>query len=83
MNAEVAVVDVELSPMARQTGVAYIHDVELDAGVELGVGDRLQLRDEGGALWDATVAAVEPVRFGRKYRLTMRPTETSTTSGVS
>ena len=53
--------------MARQTGVTYLHDVELDAG------DDVQLRDEGGTLWNATVTAVEPVRFGgRKYRLLLR-----------
>jgi hypothetical protein len=69
MSAAVPVVDVELSPMARQTGVTYIHDIDLDAGVELAVGDEVRLRDEGGALWEATVAAVETVRFGRKYRL--------------
>jgi hypothetical protein len=67
------IVDVELSPVARQNGVTYVHDVALDAGVELGVGDQLRLRDEGGTAWDATVVAVEVVRFGRKYRLTIRP----------
>jgi hypothetical protein len=61
--------DLELSPMARQAGVAYLHDVDLDAGQELAVGDRLRVRDEGGTLWAAEVTAVEEVRFGRKYRL--------------
>jgi hypothetical protein len=69
MTAAVPVFDVELSPMARQTGVTYVHDVELDAGVDLAVGDEVRLRDEGGALWVATVVAVETVRLGRKYRL--------------
>lgn len=69
MTAAVPAVDVELSPMARQTRVAYVHDIDLDAGVELAVGDAVRLRDEGGTRWDATVTAVEPVRFGRKYRL--------------
>lgn len=72
MTGAVPFVDVELSPMARQTGVAYIHDVDLDAGVELVVGDEVRLRDEGGERWDATVTAVEPVRFGRKYRLQVK-----------
>ncbi|WP_416957825.1 hypothetical protein ACNKF0_09525 [Nocardioides sp. T5] len=63
------VVDLELSPMARQTGVAYLHDVFLDAGEELAVSDRLTVRDEGGTLWDGEVVAVEKVRLGRKYRL--------------
>ena len=65
----VPVVDLELSPMARERGVTYLHDVHLDAGVELTVGDRVQVRDEGGALWDAVVSAVEEARLGRRYRL--------------
>jgi hypothetical protein len=69
MSAAVPLFDVELSPMARQTGVTYLHDVELDAGVALTVGDEVRLRDEGDALWAATVVAVETVRDGRKYRL--------------
>jgi hypothetical protein len=73
MSGPVKAVDVELTPMARQTGVAYIHDVQLDADVGLAVGDNVQLRDEGGVLWEATVAVVEPVRLGRKYRLTISP----------
>jgi hypothetical protein len=67
------VVDLELSPVGRQTGVAYLHDVDLDAGEVLAPGDRLVLRDEGGALWEAEVAAVEEVRLGRKYRLCIAP----------
>lgn len=55
--------------MTRQLGVTYLHDVDLDAGVELLVGDMVRLRDEGGTTREATVTGVEPVRFGRKYRL--------------
>lgn len=65
--------DVELSPVGRQTGVAYLHDVDLDAGHVLAPGDRLVVRDEGGALWDAEVTAVEGVRVGRRYRLRVTP----------
>jgi hypothetical protein len=72
MPAAVPDFEVELSPVARQLGVTYLHDVDLDVGVELAVGDDVRLRDEGGALWDATVAAVEKVRVGRKYRLLLR-----------
>lgn len=59
--------------MSRKAGVAYVHDVDLDAGVLLAEGDRLVVRDEGGALWDAVVVAREEVRFGVKYRLSIRP----------
>lgn len=72
MTSATPVFDVELSPVARQNGVTYLHDVDLDTDVELRVGDELRLRDEGGTAWDATVVAVETVRFGRKYRLTIR-----------
>ena len=73
MTAAGPVLEVELSPVARQEGVTYLHDVHLDADVRLGVGDQLRLRDEGGAPWDATVVAVAVVRFGREYRLAIRP----------
>jgi hypothetical protein len=63
------VVELALSPMARQAGAAYVHDVGLDEGVELAEGDRLVVWDEGGALWHAVVVAREQVRFGVKYRL--------------
>lgn len=63
----------ELSPTARQQGVAYVHDVELDDGQELHPGDRVEIRDEGGAFFAATVEAVEPARFGNKYRLHIQP----------
>jgi hypothetical protein len=68
------VYEVELSPMARQTGVTYLHDVFLDAGEELAVGDRLSLRDEGGDPWLAEVMAVESARIGRKFRLRIHRT---------
>lgn len=65
--------DVELTPVARKLGVTYIHDVDLDADQELALGDRVELRDEGGAFFAATVEAIEPVRIGRKYRLHIKP----------
>jgi hypothetical protein len=65
----VMVYDIELSPVARQLGIAYLHDIDLPAGEELSQGDHVVLRDEGFALWDAEVVAREEVRFGHKYRL--------------
>jgi hypothetical protein len=73
MSTEVPTFTLELSPMARQTGVVYLHDVYLDAGQELASGDRLHVKDEGGALWDAVVVHREQVRLGHKYRLEIRP----------
>lgn len=69
VSQDIVTVDLELSPTARQTGVAYVHDVELDTGQALAVGDHVRVRDEGGQWWDAAVTAVEEVRLGRQYRL--------------
>ena len=71
--ASTPLVDVELTPVARTLAVAYAHDVDLDADQELALGDRVELRDEGGALFAATVEASEPTRTGRKYRLRIGP----------
>lgn len=73
MSRPAATYDMELSPVARQLGVAYLHDVDLLAGQELAQGDRLIVRDEGLALWDAEVVAREEVRLGHKYRLRISP----------
>lgn len=67
------VFDVELGPVARQLGIAYLGDTHLDDGQSLGVGDRVELRGEGGYLHAATVEAVEPARYGNKYRLHLQP----------
>jgi hypothetical protein len=69
MTAQARTYDVELSPVARQIGVAYLHDVDLEAGNELAEGARVALRDEGGARWDGVVVAREQLRLGHKYRL--------------
>lgn len=75
MTAAISLFDVELSPRARQIGIAYIHDVDLDDGQTLSPGDSVQLRDEGGHLWDAIVVVREdvPRGLGHKYRLRIMP----------
>ena len=65
--------DVELGPAQRTAGIAYLHDVDLDDDQTLSVGDRVELRDEGGAYCAATVEAIEPGSFGRRYRLQIKP----------
>lgn len=67
------VVDLELGPVERQLGVAYVHDIDLAAGRTLAAGDRLVVRDEGGNLRAATVERIVPLRFGVKYRLQLGP----------
>lgn len=73
MSGPVTTYDIELSPVGRQLGVAYLHDIDFPAGDDLTQGDRVILRDEGLALWDAEVVACEEVRFGHKYRLHINP----------
>lgn len=73
MSGRATTYDIELSPVARQLGVTYLHDVDLIADQEPAAGDRLVLRDEGLALWDAEVVALEEVRLGHKYRLNISP----------
>lgn len=73
MSGLVKTYDIELSPVGRQLGVAYLHDIDLPGGEGLTPGDRVILRDEGLALWDAEVIAREEVRLGHKYRLHISP----------
>lgn len=67
------VFDVELGPVQRSTGVVYLHDVDLDDDQILDPSDRVELRDEGGAYYAATVESIEPGEFGRRYRLRIQP----------
>ena len=73
MSGPVETYEIELSPVGRQLGVAYLHDIDLPAGDDLTQGDLVILRDEGLALWDAEVVTREEVRFGHKYRLHISP----------
>ena len=73
MSELAATYDIELSPVARQLEIAYLHDIDLPAGEELTQGDQVILRDEGLALWDAEVLTREVVRLGHKYRLHISP----------
>jgi hypothetical protein len=63
------VFDIEITPVQRSLSVAYLHDVDLDDDQTLAVGDRIELRDEGGFYYAATVEAIEPARLGRRYRV--------------
>lgn len=63
------VFDVELGPLEREAGVAYLQDVDVDRSQVLEVGTRVELRDEGGHPHPATVEAIEPSERGRSYRL--------------
>jgi len=67
------VFEIEITPVQRSLGVVYLHDVDLDDGQHLGVGDRIELRDEGGFYYAGTVEAIEPGRLGRRYRVRVQP----------
>lgn len=67
------VFDLELGPLERQLGVAYLADVDLDDGQTLALGDRIELRDEGRYYHAAVVESIEPGRYGKRYRVRIRP----------
>jgi hypothetical protein len=67
------VVTAEVGPLQRSTSTVYVHDVELEGDENLQVGDRVEVRDEGGGLWAATVEAVTRDELGRRYQLSLRP----------
>jgi len=67
------VFEIEITPVQRSLGVVYLHDMDLDDGQHLGVGDRIELRDEGGFYYAGTVQAIEPGRLGRRYRVRVQP----------
>lgn len=69
----VTVVDVEISPVERSLGVAYLSDVQLEAGETLRPGDRLVLRDEGGYRYAAVTEEVTPGAYGNRYKLSIAP----------
>lgn len=74
MTMRTPLLDVELNPTSHRTGTVYLDSVELDADQVLQVGDRVELRDEGGAIYTATVVALREARFGGlKYTLKIQP----------
>ena len=67
------VLEIEITPVQHSLGVVYLHDVDLEHDQSLAVGDRMELRDEGGFSYPAAVEAVEPARLGRRYRVRLQP----------
>lgn len=72
-SAVVHVVDVELGPLDRRFGVAYVSDVQFDDPVTLRVGDHVSMRDVGGTVYDGVVDAVEDGKFCNRYRVKFTP----------
>jgi hypothetical protein len=61
--------EVELSPVARETGVFFVHDVDLADEQQLSVGGDVDVREEGGHVHRARVETTRPARFGTVYQL--------------
>ena len=61
------VVDVELGPLDRSSGVTIVSGAQVDT--PLHAGDRLTLRDEGGHQHDAHVDCVTQGVWGPQYRV--------------
>lgn len=62
-----------LGPFERDLGIAEIGDIDVDAGQQLGTGDRLELVDEGGYRYPAAVESTECDRYGTRYCLRFTP----------
>jgi hypothetical protein len=67
-DATVPVVRIELGPVQRDLHFVEITDMDLEDAT-LGVGDRLELVDEGGYRYPAVVETVEQDRYGNRYRV--------------
>jgi hypothetical protein len=58
-----------VGPAELAAGHAYVHDAELDGDEELAIGMRVEVRDEAGRLFAATVTD----RTGHRWQLTIQP----------
>jgi hypothetical protein len=63
------VVPAVVGPAELDAGKTYVHDVELDGDENLAIGDRVEIRDEAGRMFAATVTD----RIGDRWQLTIQP----------
>jgi len=63
------VVGATVGPTELAAGRTYAHDAELDGDEELAVGMRVEVCDEAGRMFAATVTA----RDGHRWQLTLTP----------
>jgi hypothetical protein len=63
------VVAATVGPAELQAGRTYVHDAELDGDEELSVGTRVEVIDEAGRYFAATVTGREAPR----WQLTLMP----------
>jgi hypothetical protein len=58
-----------VGPAELAAGRIYVHDVELDGDENLAVGMRVEVSDESGRMFAATVTD----RTGSRWQLTIQP----------
>jgi hypothetical protein len=63
------VVPASVGPAELAAGRTYVHDVELEGDEELAIGMRVEVRDEAGRLFAATVTD----RIDPRWQLTLQP----------
>lgn len=63
------VVPASVGPAELAVGRTYVHDVELEGDEELAIGMRVEVRDEAGRMFAATVTD----RIGPRWQLTLQP----------
>ena len=62
-------VPASVGPAELAAGRTYVHDVELEGDEELAIGMRVEVRDEAGRMFAATVTD----RIGPRWQLTLQP----------
>lgn len=63
------VVPASVGPAERAAGRTYVHEFELEGDEELAIGQRVEVRDESGRFFAATVTK----RAGPRWQLTLEP----------
>ncbi len=63
------VVPTAVGPAELAAGRAYVHDAELDGDEQLAIGLRVEICDEAGRMFAATVTD----RIGARWQLTIQP----------
>lgn len=66
------VVSVEIGPLQRTSGVAYVHEVALDGDEDLHVGTHVEIVDGGGEHLLAEVTSIESTPRGNLYKLAIQ-----------
>lgn len=62
------VVPAQVGPAELTVGHAYVHDIEVEGDEDLRMGMRVEVRDEAGRLFAATVTD----RIGSRWQLTLQ-----------